>query len=167
MKTKSLFLVTLLLLSFITASQVHAQISLPQGITVSELEEAKKKLEMERDAIFTDALHLTISQAADFSPIYSRYSKDKNELDEVLIRLMVDYLSNYQQADRKFMHEFIVRSERYQKQDLKLRKRYFKEINKKISMQVASEFYELDDFCSTILRLNVLSGLPFTKTILK
>jgi hypothetical protein len=145
----------------------YGQMTLPPGVTVKELEEAKKRLEMERDAIFTDALHLTISQAADFSPIYSRYSREKNELDEDLIRLMVDYLKEYEHADRKFMHEFIVRSERYQKEDLKLRKRYFKEINKKISMQVASEFYELDDFCATVLRLNILVSLPFTQRILK
>lgn len=145
--------------------QAKAQMTLPQGLTVRELESAKNRLERERDAIFTNALHLTISQAADFAPIYTRYTKEKKELDDELITMMVQYLEQFQHADGKFMHDFINRSESYQKKELKLRKRYFKELNKEISIQVASEFYELDDFCATVLRMNILTSLPFTNSI--
>ena len=131
-------------------------------LTGNDLERAKIRLELERDAIFMDALHLSISQASSFLPIYQEYTRDRNELDERLIRLMVLYLEKYQSGDKKFMHEFIAQSRSYQREEEKLRQKYFKKINKAVSLQVASEFYELDDFCCAVLRLNILSSLPFT-----
>lgn len=163
----SLRFLSLVVLLFICSHLKAQEMTLPQGLTVRELESAKNRLEMERDAIFTKALHLTITQASDFAPIYVRYTRQKKVLDDELIKMMVQYLEQFQHADRKFMHDFIRRAETYQRKELRLRKRYFKEVNKRISIQVASEFYELDDFCASVLRLNILTSLPFTNSILQ
>ncbi len=159
---------TIIMISFlIIFSNGQAQVTDEEEFTKMELELAKNKLEQERDAIFTQTLHLTISQASLFHPIYTGYIKEKNELDHTVIKLFVDYLSGYMSSDEKFMDDFIKRSEKFQREELKIRKKYFKKIKKDISIQVASEFYELDDFSCTLLRLNILSSLPFTSSILQ
>lgn len=156
------------ILSFISAACLLLQVNLfaqnlaLPAVTANDLEQAKTRLERERDAIFMDALHLSISQASNFHPIYVKYAKEKKDLDGRLIRLMVQYLEKYQSGDRKFMHNFISESLKYQRAEERLRKKYFKKISKEVSLQVASEFYELDDFCCAVLRLNILSSLPFT-----
>lgn len=147
---------------FFMQMNVLAQTVAVPSVTAIDLERAKTRLERERDAIFMDALQLSISQASNFHPIYVQYTKEKKELDERLIRLMVQYLEKYQSGDQKFMHTFISQSLKYQRAEEKLRKKYFKKISKEVSLQVASEFYELDDFCCAVLRLNILSSLPFT-----
>lgn len=131
-------------------------------ITARELEKVKNSLERERDAIFTEALNLSISQASDFHPIYVQYTKEKAAHDDLLMKLIVLYLDNYQKADEKFMIKFIAQSEKYYRSEQQLRKKYYKKLAKELSVQIASEFYELDDFCCAVLRLNVLSSLPFT-----
>lgn len=148
-------------------SNGQAQVNARDEFTRTELERAKNKLEQERDIIFTQTLHLTISQASLFHPIYTAYIKEKNELDHTVIELFVDYSSGYMSEDKKFMGDFIKRSEKFQKEELKVRRKYFNKIKKDISLQVASEFYELDDFSCTLLRLNILSSLPFTSSILQ
>ena len=73
----SLRFLSLVVLLFICSHLKAQEMTLPQGLTVRELESAKNRLEMERDAIFTKALHLTITQASDFAPIYVRYTRPK------------------------------------------------------------------------------------------
>ncbi len=159
---------TIIMISFsIVFSTGQAQVMPQDEFTRTELERAKNKLEQERDAIFMHTLHLTISQATLFHPIYTSYIKDKNELDHTVIQLFADYLSAYMSPNNKLMDGFIKRSEKFQKEELKVRRKYFKKIKKDISLQVASEFYELDDFSCTLLRLNILSSLPFTASILQ
>jgi hypothetical protein len=146
---------------------IMGQAPAASGISLRELESAKLRLEAERDAIFTEALHLSISQAADFHPIYSAYTKDKNELDEELIKLMVDYLEKYLDSEKFSMHGFIKRSAQFQRKEFKIRKKYFRKLKKEISPHVAAEFYELDDFCATVLRLNILTSLPMIQNLIQ
>lgn len=158
---------TLMVCFLIISSNGEAQITGQDEFTRTELERAKNKLERERDMIFTQTLHLTVSQASLFHPIYTAYTKEKKELDDILINLFVNYLEGYMSPDRKFMDDFIKRSEKFQRDELKVRRKYFTKIKDDISLQVASEFYELDDFSCTLLRLNILSSLPFTSSILQ
>ncbi len=138
-----------------------------QGITNVDLENAKNALQVEREVVFIEALHLTISQASVFHPLYVDFDKEKRKLDDSFIKLFVKYSSSYQTLNHKMMHEFIRKSNKHQHQELKIRKLYYKKLSKSISPQLASQFYELDDFISTVLRLNILSGLPFTSNILQ
>jgi hypothetical protein len=157
--------VLVMLLSCISLN-LYAQVNHQLGVGGSDLDNVKRRLQLERDAIFLDALSMTVSEVHDFHPIYVEYAKEKKELDDALVKLMVFYLDNYRSAEVKFMHRFTIQSDKYQRAEQKLRKRYFKKISKEVSLQVASEFYELDDFCCAVLRLNVLSSLPFTAKFL-
>lgn len=158
-------LVTFLL--YLIPSGGSAQQRVVSNVTVDEIEAATKSLEKERDAIFIKALQLSLSEAIGFQAIYSQYSKERRVLDEELIGLIVTYVEQYPLPEKKFTYAFIKQSEKYQRNELKLRKKYFQKISKKVSVQTASRFYELDDFCATVLRLNVLLSLPFSEGILQ
>lgn len=144
----------------LTGSTIFAQ----QAITV-DYEKAKIQLQREREKIFIDALQLSVTQASVFHPIYVQFNQEKRVLDDMLINLFVNYGKNYQQLNEKVMAEFIKQSEAYQKKELAVRKKYYKIISQAISVEIGSQFYEVDDFISTGLRLSVLTGLPFTGRI--
>jgi hypothetical protein len=137
-----------------------------QAIEV-DLETAKRVLQQERETIFIDALHLSVSQAAVFHPIYVDFNKEKRVLDDLLLKLFVQYSENYNKLDHKVMHRFIKMSEAHQRREPYVRKKYYRKLGKAISTELASQFYEVDDFISTTLRLNILMGLPFTGSIVK
>lgn len=63
------------------------------------------------------------------------------------------------------MTKFIAQTEQYQQRELSVRKKYYKILSEAINIEVGSQFYEVDDFISTSLRLNILTGLPFTGSI--
>jgi hypothetical protein len=138
-----------------------------QNNGVISLEKAKRSLQQEREKIFIQALHLSLTQATVFHPIFVDFSKEKRVLDDQLLSLFVKYGDNYQHLDLKLMSEFIKQSEAYQQKELKVRKKYYNKLRKAISTDLASQFYEVDDFVSTNLRLSVLAGLPFTNSITK
>jgi hypothetical protein len=129
------------------------------------LDKAKSQLQRERETIFIDALHLSISQAAVFHPIYVKFNNEKRVLDDELISLFINYGDNYQNLNLDLMTKFIAQSEKYQQRELGVRKKYYKLLSKAISTEIGSQFYEVDDFISTSLRLNILTGLPFTGAI--
>lgn len=138
-----------------------------QQATQVDLETAKRVLQQERETIFIEALHLSVSQAAVFHPIYVEFNKEKRVLDDLLLKLFVQYSENYNQLDYKVMHSFIKMSEEHQRRESYVRKKYYRKLGKAISTELASQFYEVDDFISTTLRLNILMGLPFTGSIVK
>jgi hypothetical protein len=147
---------------FLIATVASAQQDIPV-----ELEKAKNLLQRERENIFIQALHLSTTQASVFHPIYVEFNREKRILDNLLISLFVKYADNYQKLDHKIMSDFIKQSEEYERKELRVRKKYYKKISKAITTELASQFYEVDDFISTSLRLNVLTGLPFTGSITK
>jgi len=138
-----------------------------QQATQVELETAKMFLQYERETIFIEALQLSVSQAAVFHPIYVEFNKEKRILDDLLIKLFVQYSDNYNRLDHKVMYNFIKLSKEHQKKESQVRKKYYRKLGKAISTELASQFYEVDDFISTTLRLNILMGLPFTGSIVK
>ncbi len=150
----------LYLFAVLSVFTVHAQV-----IVSTEIERAKKELQRERESIFIQALHLTTSQATVFHPVYVEFNKEKSRLDDELISLIVKYGESYQRLNDSLMRNFIKQSERYQKKELAVRRKYYRKLSKAISTEVASQFYEVDDFISTSLRMNILSGLPFTQSI--
>lgn len=140
---------------------------LAQEVSQVELESAKTFLQQERETIFIEALHLSVSEAAVFHPIYVDFNREKRALDDLLIKQFVAYTDNYNQLDRTIMRDFIKNSRKYQRKELGVRLKYYKKLGKAISIKLASQFYEVDDFISTTLRSNILMGLPFTGSILQ
>jgi hypothetical protein len=138
-----------------------------QEVNRVDLESAKSFLQSERETIFIEALHLSVSEAAVFHPIYVDFNREKRALDDLLIKQFVTYSENYDQLDQAIMHDFIKLSKKHQQKELGVRKKYYKRLGKAISITLASQFYEVDDFISTTLRSNVLMGLPFTSSIVK
>lgn len=138
-----------------------------QEVTRGDLEKLKSVLQQEREAIFIEALQLTVSQATLFHPISVDFNNEKRVLDDLLIKLIIRYANNYNLLDKDIMGSFIKRSKKFQLKELAVRKKYYKRISKEISVEVASQFYEVDDFISTNLRLSVLTVLPFTNSIIQ
>jgi hypothetical protein len=153
---------TVLLIFVVASFPLHSQVK-----NSAELEKAKKELQQERENIFIQALHLSTTQASLFHVIYVDFNREKSSLDGELFSLIVKYGNTYEKLDATLMSEFIKQSENYQRKELALRKKYYSRLSKAISVELASQFYEVDDFVSTSLRMNVLSGLPFTQSITK
>jgi outer membrane scaffolding protein for murein synthesis (MipA/OmpV family) len=149
---KLLFCIFLLIQSIGVIAQSNNEVT---------FEQAKRLLAAEREQIFTEALQLSASQTTVFHGIFVDYNKEKKELDDVLIKKFVKYAEDYQTMSSKNMSEFIKGTESFQRKDLQLRKKYYKILQDKISIEVAVRFYEVDDLISTMLRVNILSSLPF------
>ncbi|MFM7853442.1 MAG: hypothetical protein ACKO96_16360 [Flammeovirgaceae bacterium] len=147
---------------FCSCNVIHAQVN-----NSAEIEKAKRELQRDRENIFIQALHLSTAQASVFHPIYVEFNKEKSTLDDELISMIVKYGENYQRLSNTLMRDFIQQTEKYQRRELAIRKKYYLKLSKAISIELASQFYEVDDFVSTTLRMNVLSGLPFTQGIAK
>lgn len=138
-----------------------------QQVQEIDYEKAKTQLQKERETIFIEALQLSVTQASVFHPIYVQFNKEKRVLDDMLISLFLNYGNNYQKLNKKLMSQFVKQSEEYQRKELSVRKKYYKILSEVISVEIGSQFYEVDDFISTSLRLNILTGLPFTGRITK
>jgi hypothetical protein len=152
------------ILYFIVIAMATEMVYAQEGTPI-DLDKAKRHLQNERETIFIEALKLSISQAAVFHPIYVKFNNEKRLLDEQLISLFVNYGNNYQHLNLKLMTTFITQSEKYEQRELSVRKKYYKILSEAINIEVGSQFYEVDDYISTSLRLNILTGLPFTGSI--
>jgi hypothetical protein len=136
------------LLTFVLFTTWVSNLSAQNAQTV-DYEKAKTQLQTEREKIFIDALQLSVTQATVFHPIYVQFNQEKRALDDMLISLFVNYGNNYHQLNEKLMSAFVKDSEAYQRKEHIVRKKYYKILSKAISVEIGSQFYEVDDFVST------------------
>jgi len=141
------------------AAQGHAQDhSTPPG---QSLTRAQIMLTMARRDVFQKAMGLEDQQKDTFWNIYADYDRQRTRLIDQTLDLLSDYVTSYdtltnEQATR-MMHEAATLLE----EQVKLRRKYADEISQKLGGRVGARFFQIDDFLSTGVRLDVLSRIPF------
>jgi hypothetical protein len=125
------------------------------------LTRAQIELTTARRDIFQKAMRLEDQQKDTFWNIYGEYDRQRSKLIDRTVDLLNDYVTSYDtltnEQATKMMHEAATLLEK----QVKLRLKYADEISQKLGGRVGARFFQIDDFMSTEVRLDVLSHIPF------
>ncbi|HSY73336.1 MAG TPA: hypothetical protein VK798_13870 [Alloacidobacterium sp.] len=113
-----------------------------------------------REAIVTQIMALSDSDAKVFWPIYREYEAERAKLDDAEAQVTNDYVKDYQtlsedEADQLQNKTFDLEAKRAE-----LRKKYFGIMKKALSAPTAARFFEADSQMQNIVDLQMSAKLP-------
>jgi hypothetical protein len=95
-----------------------------------------------------------------FWAVYANYEKERGQLDTEAIGLLRRFADTSEKLDDRQCVTLINDGATLQQKGLALRKKYFNSLSKVISGKAAARFYQIDDFISTTVRLDILDNIP-------
>ena len=133
-----------------------------QNVTVSRLDETTYRYAVteERRNIFAANLALGPGERERFWSVYDDYAKERTPLDKERFSLLERYAQSYAALNDEQAMAIAIASGRLQLAEVELRLKYAEAMRKKMSGRVAARFFQIDDYVTTAMRMNSLSGVP-------
>ncbi|TAJ05095.1 hypothetical protein DMA11_23585 [Marinilabiliaceae bacterium JC017] len=133
-------------------------------ITNEEIALVKSILNSERKVFFAQNMDLTTVQSEIFWDIYEDYEKEKAPIGNLSIKLFKRLIKEEDTLDDKTLIELQKSSLKNQQRRLALKKKYFNIIRKKIDVDVAVRFTQIDEYVNTMVSASLLESMPLVKT---
>jgi hypothetical protein len=122
---------------------------------------AQMVLTVARRDVFQRAMGLTDAQKETFWNIYAEYDRQRSKLIDATTILLSDYITNYDTVTNEQATKMMDEAATLQEKQVKLRRKYADQIGQKLGGRVGARFFQIDDYLSTGIRLEVLSRIPF------
>ena len=133
-----------------------------QTVAVSNLDETTYRYAVseERRNIFAANLALGPEERERFWTVYEEYTKERESLEKERFSLLQRYAQSYATLSDDQAMALALASGQLQVNDVQLRLKYAAILRRKMSGRVAARFFQIDDYVTTAMRMNSLSGVP-------
>ena len=146
--------ITLLLLAVFTFAFANAQSD------KEEIDLMQSIFGMEKKAMVSEFVTVDPAQADAFWAIYDEYETARKELGVKRIRLFDQYVTNYETLTPEAADKWTAEVIDLGKATDKLILTYYKKIKKVTNPVVALQFYQLESYILSAIRVSVLESLP-------
>lgn len=151
MKKKSMLLVSLLMIGLISYGQTQKE----------EIELFQSVFGMEKKAIVSDIVKLEGEKAKEFWTIYDEYETARKEHGQKRILILEKYIMNYKNMDEEKSAETVDDMIKLGKEYNKLIHNYYKQMSKALGAKTAGQFYQLETYFQSLIRLTIMEQVPF------
>ncbi|WP_020531349.1 hypothetical protein [Flexithrix dorotheae] len=125
-----------------------------------EIELLKYLLNQERKIVLAENMYLSEAEEQVFWPIYEQYASEREGLSQKRFDLLKNYAEKFDTMTDEDANNIMKEIFTLQGVDLKLRKKYYKQMNKQLPAKVAARFLQIDDYLNSVVKLSVIDELP-------
>ncbi len=118
---------------------------------------------MEKKEIVADFVELDANQKTDFWLLYDAYEIKRKALGKTKFTLIFDYVNDYGDVKPEDAEMFMNEVLPLRKKSDKLVDTYYKKIKKKTDPVVALQFYQIENYLSDLIRLELLEEIYSSK----
>lgn len=129
------------------------------------LELLRSDIKSEKVALLTAAMQFTQEEAEVFWPIYREYDLELSKLGDARIALIKEYAANYDNLTNEKAKEIAERSMNLEEQRLKLRRSYYKKVEKALNSVEAARFMQVERQIGLLIDLQIASEMPLVKKL--
>ena len=115
----------------------------------------------EKRQIHTDFVKLEGAQKDAFWRLYDEYETKRKELGKKRVALLESYINNYEKLDNEKTKEIINETAALGAATDKLVHQYFKKMEKEVGAKSAAQFYQLELYFLSAIRLAIFENIPF------
>ena len=147
---------TVFILAFLTttvASQAQS----------SYMELLRADVRAQKVAIVTAAMELTPGQSDVFWPVYREYEAELAELGDEGIAIVQEYADSYETMDDEKAKKLTERNFKLQENKLKLRKKYFKNVEQALGGAIAARAVQVENQIGGLIDLQIAAELPLVE----
>ena len=146
--------VTLLLLAVCTFAFANAQSN------TEEIDLMQSIFGMEKKAMVSEYVKVDPAQADAFWAIYDEYEMARKDLGRKRIELFDQYVNNYDKLNNESADKWTAEVIALSKSTDKMLVTYYKKVKKATTPVVALQFYQLEGYILSAIRVSVLEALP-------
>jgi NurA-like 5'-3' nuclease len=137
--------------------------ALPTSLVAQQdayVELLRSDVKTQRVAIITEVMQFSDSAAAVFWPIYRDYEYEATNIGDDMLALLKDYAANYDNLTEEMAKDLADRALKIDEADLKLRKKYFKKVEKELGSITAAKFLQIENQIKLLIDLQIAQSLP-------
>ncbi len=128
------------------------------------LELQREVLQVEKKAAVAQALELSETESEPFWTLYSEYQAVLYTVQNKRIAIIKDFANNFESLSDEKADELWVGSMNYQKELLKVKKKYYSKFKKVVSPGKASRFMQLENKIETLINAELALEIPLIET---
>lgn len=152
---KLLILLFISMSGFIYAQEDAANVSYDKYIEL-----LRQDVKAERVAIVTEVMDFTDAEGSAFWPLFREYELEASKLGDERLSIIKDYAANYENLTDEKAKELMERVFKLEEKENKLRKKYFKKMDKVLSTKRVAKFFQIDNQINQLIDIQISSELP-------
>lgn len=140
-----------------------ALVAMPSMVQAQQdayVELLRSDVKTQRVAIITEVMQFSDSASAVFWPIYRDYEFEATKIGDDMLALIKDYAANYDSLSEEMAKDLAKRSLKIGEDRLKLRKKYFKRVEKALGSVTAAKFLQIENQIALLIDLQIAQSLP-------
>ena len=120
----------------------------------------RSDVKTQRVAIITEVMQFSDSASALFWPVYREYEYEATKIGDDMLALIKDYAANYDSLSDEIAKDLASRALRIDEDELKLRKKYYKRVEKAMGSVTAAKFLQIENQIRLLIDLQIEQSLP-------
>lgn len=126
-----------------------------------EIELMQSIFGMEKKALVAEFIKLDDAKSVTFWDLYDKYEVERKALGQNRIALLMDYAEHYDALDDGKTDELMKNIITQRKNIDNLIDKYYKQLKKKVGSLEAAQFYQIEGYILSMIRVDILENIPF------
>ena len=140
-----------------------AQVNEKYADLTADIELLRSVVQVERQAIVADNMHLTNQESTAFWPVYNAYRADIVKVNDQLVKVVTDYAAQRETLTDAQAQELITNFFNYEQEFLRTRQEYVARFGKALPMVKVARFYQIDNKLNAITQLDLVRDIPLAR----
>jgi len=115
---------------------------------------------MNKQQLIQDHMKFTEAESAKFWKIYDEYEVSRKEIGKKRVANVMEYADNYQNLSSEKATQIVKASISNINAFTKLQEKTFKKLSKELSPVRAAQFYQIESFLESIVRVKMADEIP-------
>jgi hypothetical protein len=139
---------------------LFAIVAIPAQAQEDAMELLRSDLRANKLSIVTSAMGLTAEQHGLFWPVYKEYEAELAKIGDDKIAIIEEYVASYSDMGDEQAKALMDRAFKVEDRTIKLRKKYFKNLQKVLPASVAARAVQLENQIGRLIDAQIGSQLP-------
>jgi hypothetical protein len=147
--------------SVVVLFSVFALVTLSAQTNKEEVEMFQSIFGMEKKAIVADFVQVEGEAGEAFWSLYDEYETERKELGLHRLELLNEYAASYDQMSNEKMDELVAKMIKQKASTDKLMTKYHKKMRSAAGSKPAAQFFQIENYFSSAIRLSIYENIPF------
>ena len=155
----SIAICALLVLLWVGASAQTPDASV-KPLSDTDIQLLRSDVQADKNKIIADTMQFTDTESTAFWPVYRDYARDQQVIGDDRVRLIKDYLQNYDSLDDNKAKDMVQRMINIEDRTLNLREDYWPKFMKALGAKRAAKFYQVDNRITLLINIQLAANIP-------
>lgn len=140
---------------------VIAIVTIQAQTNKEEVELFQSVFGMEKKAIVAEFVKVEGEMGEAFWSLYDAYETERKELGLHRLELLNEYVTSYDQMSTEKMDELVTKMIKQKSSTDKLMTKYYKKMKSAAGSKPAAQFFQIENYFSSAIRLSIYENIPF------